>query len=256
VGLDREDEPAREAAAIAEVARLVASAGPAPRALPFFGMDHPSGTRLELLDELAGRGIFRKYEHVLLPGAGLGAGARYLAVRLGCTATATSATADEAQRAHLLTARAGLDWQVFHAGAAPDALPFATAAFTHVWIVETLPRLGAVAHVLAEAARVLRPGGHFAVQDLVDHDGGELAERGHVTAREREGQLGAAGFVEIVGRDVTAQARDHRSDDAAAWQRLARRFGGQHPLVRERNLIASALEGGRLRVAQFTARRP
>src|SRR5262245_6205825 len=102
----------QRASVVADVARALAASAPPSRGLPFFGLDHPSGTPLSLLDALAARGIFRKYEHVLDLGGGLGASARYLAARLGCTATATARLPEEAAAAASLTARAGLDWQV------------------------------------------------------------------------------------------------------------------------------------------------
>src|SRR5262249_58195732 len=111
------DDPgawAARAAAIVEVARAAAAAGPAARGRPFFALDHRSPTPLELVDDLASRGIFRKYEHVLDLGGGLGATTRHLATRLGCTATATARSSAEAAAGRLLTCRAALDWQVFH----------------------------------------------------------------------------------------------------------------------------------------------
>jgi len=63
---------AERAAALVDVVREVAATGPPPKGRPFFGLDHRSGTALELVEDLATRGIFRKYEHVLDLGGGLG----------------------------------------------------------------------------------------------------------------------------------------------------------------------------------------
>jgi ubiquinone/menaquinone biosynthesis C-methylase UbiE len=233
------------AAAIGDVARAVANGGPSPRGLPYFGLDHASGTRLGLLDELAAHGIFRKYEHVLDLGGGLGASTRYLASRLGCTATATGSAA-EARGGRLLTERVGLDRKVSHVAADAPRLPFADAAFTHVWVVEALARLGPRDVVLAEAARVLRPGGHFGVQELV-RDGAD--------DRVRQA-LEAVGIREVSVRDVTARAREHGSRQEIARAQLERRLGAAHPFVRERRAIEEALAAGRLRVVQLMGRRP
>jgi len=67
-------------AAIQEVVR--ARALPAPRGLPYLGLEHASGTNLNLLHALSTRGIFRKYELVLDVEAGLGGTSRWLAQRL------------------------------------------------------------------------------------------------------------------------------------------------------------------------------
>lgn len=252
------DDAARwraRADAILDVARGLADAGPAPRGQPFFALDHPSGTPLALVDELATRGIFRKYEHVLDFGAGLGATTRHLTTRLGCTATATAASPGQAAAGRLLTARAGLDWQVFHAVAEATRLPFAEAAFTHVWILDVLPGLGPTDRVLAEAFRVLRPGGHLGVQDLVlRRTDATLARRGFVRADVRRRDLDRAGFLEIAGGDVDAGAdpAPHRT----GWSRLAHRLGTDDALVRERDETERALASGALGLLQLTARRP
>ncbi len=173
-------------ATILDVARDAAAAAPPPPGLPFFGLDHATGTPLGLVDDLATRGIFRKYEHVLDLGGGIGATARYMAARLGCTATATARSLDEAAAGRMLTARAALDWQVRHVAADAACLPFAEAAFTHVWVIEALPVLGLVDRVLTEALRVLRPGGHLAVQDIVRVAPGPTAATASLaTASER-----------------------------------------------------------------------
>src|SRR5881628_2852606 len=69
---------------IEALVRTHRAAAPPPRALPYLGLEHASGTGFHLLDALAARGIFRKYELVLDLGAGLGGTSRWLASRLGC----------------------------------------------------------------------------------------------------------------------------------------------------------------------------
>src|SRR5207302_1603721 len=50
--------------------------------------------------------------------------------------------------------------------AAAAALPFRAARFTHVWFVESLSGVSDPGAALAEAHRVVRPGGGIAIQDL------------------------------------------------------------------------------------------
>ena len=243
--------------AIVEVARARWPGGPPPHGLPYFGIDHASGTALRLLDELTTRGIFRKYEHVLDLGSGLGATTRYLVTRLGCSATGTASTVADATVAHELTRRASLDWHATHLAADATRLPFAPEAFTHVWIVESLPRLGPVAAVLAEATRVLRPGGHFGMQDLaITEPDAALAAAGFATVEERAAALAATGLVEITVRDLTVHARDDDARSERAWHAFAERRGADDAMVRERSRLADGLSAGRLRVVQLTARRP
>src|SRR5213593_5236388 len=96
---------ARLAALVQELARARAAAAPAPRALPYLGLEHASGTGFHLLDALSTRGIFRKYELVLDLAAGLGGTSRWLAARLGCEVVGTTATVAEAAAGHALTRR-------------------------------------------------------------------------------------------------------------------------------------------------------
>jgi SAM-dependent methyltransferase len=254
------DAPAaRLAGAIQEVVRL--HAAPAPRGLPWLGLDHPSGTALHLLDALAARGIFRKYELVLDLGAGLGASSRWLAGRLGCEAVGTT-TAAEARAGGDLTRRAGLGRQVRLVPASPAALPFRPGRFTHVWILESLPRFADPDAVLAEAFRVVRRGGTIAVQDLVAAapDATEALPGWRLSsAGARTEALARAGFVDVDVRDRTTDAAEPSAQVTAARARLLARLDadpGLAPAARERRALGAALTRGALRVVQLLARRP
>src|SRR5438552_15577517 len=97
----------RLGALVAQIVREGARAAPPPPALPYLGLERPSGTAFALLDRMAARGIFRKYEHVLELSAGLGAHVRWLAARLGCEAVGTTASTAEATAGAMLTRRTG-----------------------------------------------------------------------------------------------------------------------------------------------------
>jgi ubiquinone/menaquinone biosynthesis C-methylase UbiE len=250
------DAWARRAVAIADVARASAAGGPPPPTHPYFALDHRSTTPLALVDDIATRGIFRKYEHVLDFGGGLGATTRYMTRRLGCTATATARSRAEVTAARGLTARAGLDWQVFHVAADPARLPFGGAAFTHVWILEALPGLGESAAALREAFRVLRPGGHLGLQELIAPGNDDVVRRRLAATRPHDDELASAGFVEIVRRDAGPDARWQSAQADAAWDRVVRMLGENDAWVSDRQTLASAHARGALAVVQLTARRP
>ncbi len=253
---------ARLAAAIETLVRAHKAATPAPRGLQYLGLERASGTGFHLLDALAARGIFRKYELVLDLGAGLGGTSRWLAARLGCEVVGTAASRAEADAGEALTRRAGLSPQVRLVPADPAALPFRAAHFTHVWILEALPRLPDPTAALREAHRVLRRGGTVAIQDLVCPDAVRTAAIPGwtpATAAERMAALERFGFVEVALRDRTAEAPERSAQVVAARDRLLARLRRDPrcaQLVREREALAAALADGTLRVVQLVARRP
>jgi SAM-dependent methyltransferase len=252
---------ARLGALVGALTRSLAAASPAPRGLPGYGLEHASGTARELLGRLSAHGIFRKYELVLDLGSDLGATGRWLATRLGCTVVATADDAGAAREGRGLTRRAGLTAQVFHVPASPTALPVRDARFTHVWAVESLPRLPDTA--LADAFRALRPGGHLALQDLVGTSADVPVVPGwrFTTRAARIADIEAVGFVEVAADDVTHASVERSAPVLAARQQLLHRLraAGDSALSREadvRDALSAALADGRLGVVQLVARRP
>jgi SAM-dependent methyltransferase len=254
---------ARLAATIDELTRRLTAAVPAPRGLPYLGLERPSGSGVQLLETLSTHGIFRKYELVLDLDGGLGPTARWLVGRLGCTAVVTTRNADTAHAGRTLTRRARLQGQVHHVCARTEALPFADARFTHVWLVETLPQVDDAPAALAEARRVVRPGGYLAMQDLVTPDPARapaLEGWRFATVEERRAALRDAGFVDLDEQPVTeigersarvvaARARFHARLDASS-------DGALRDLARERAALGAALDDGSVRLVQLVARRP
>jgi len=244
-------------AAIQEVVR--ARALPAPRGLPYLGLEHPSGTNLNLLHTLSTRGIFRKYELVLDVEAGLGATSRWLAQRLGCEVVGTTASAREALAAGDLARRARLAAHSRCVAARSDGLPFRPSRFTQVWMVETLPRLDDAGRALAEAARVLRHGGQLAIQDLVLRDEGVgLAIPGwrFQTVEARVAALRHLPLVDVEIHDRSAEAQERSAAVIAARERLLAALGrSDQRLTSERVALGDAVAGGLLRVVHILARR-
>jgi SAM-dependent methyltransferase len=254
---------ARLAATIEELTRRLTAAAPAPRGLPYLGLERPSGSGVQLLEALSTHGIFRKYELVLDLGGGLGATARWLAGRLGCTASVTTPDADAAAAGRVLTRRAALQTRVHHVCARTGALPFADARFTHVWLVETLPQVGNAPAALAEAWRVVRPGGYLAMQELVAPDPAKapvLEGWRFATLDARREALRGAGFVDLDEQPV-AEIGERSARMVAARARLHTRLqastdGALREVARERAVLAAALDDGSVRLIQIVARRP
>ena len=233
---------------------------PPPRGLPYLGLEHPSGTGFHLLDALSARGIFRKYELVLEVGAGLGGRARWLATRFGCEVVGATFTVEEAAAGMELGRRSRAHAGVLLVPAAPAALPFRAGRFTHVWLVESLSRLADPPAALAEAHRVVRPGGALAVQDLFRAERTAPVPGWRFTDPETYVEaFAAAGFIGIEVRDRTAEAAERAPRAAAARELLHARLRSDPrltALAAEREALGRALTDGALRVVQLVARRP
>lgn len=155
------------------LAKLGEEAGPAAADdLAFVDEFHLGGRQATV--ELAAALDLRPGIEVLDVGCGIGGAARVLAGRFGCRVVGIDLTPEYVQVAQALTAALGLAGQVEHRVASATALPFPDASFDvatmlHVGMnIEDKTALGRGVH------RVLRPGGTFAVYDVMRVGAGEL----------------------------------------------------------------------------------
>ena len=162
---------------------------PAPRDFPYFGLDHPEGATADRLERLSELGIFRFYERVLDLTAGLGGPARWLARRHGCTVLSIDRSRARAAASRLLVSRAHLGDAVAVGVAEFERLPVGDASFTHAWSVFGIEEETDARAIFAELFRVVRPGGHVALQERSRSE--EDLVRKHVAA------LQAVGFGEV-----------------------------------------------------------
>lgn len=114
-----------------------------------------------LLDQLA----IGPETRVLDIGSGIGGPARTIAARYGARVTGVDLTPDFVETARQLTETLGLNAE-FVAGSALD-LPFADASFDLATLLHVGMNIPDKRRLFAEAARVLAPGGTFAIFDVM-----------------------------------------------------------------------------------------
>jgi MPBQ/MSBQ methyltransferase len=118
-------------------------------------------------EALAGRLGVAPGTTVLDIGSGIGGPARFIAARHGCRVTGIDLTPEYVAVAEELTRRVGLLGRVrFQVASALD-LPFAPASFQAATLVHVGMNIADKDRLFAEAARVLVPGGTFAVYEVM-----------------------------------------------------------------------------------------
>jgi SAM-dependent methyltransferase len=112
--------------------------------------------------------------HLLDLGSGLGGPARHLAATHGCRITGIDLSTEYVAVATSLTRRMGLSNQVnFHEGSA-IALPFEETTFDGATLLHVGMNIADKRALCASVHRVLRPGGFFAIYDVMRTGPGDL----------------------------------------------------------------------------------
>lgn len=126
-----------------------------------------SSTLLRELGENAGA-VFRPGVRVLDLGAGIGGAARKLATETGVSVTCFNLCAEQNAANVAMTAEAGLDHLVSVVEGSFEELPAEwTATFDIVWSQDAFCHSNSKARVYSEVSRVLVPGGHLMLIDLM-----------------------------------------------------------------------------------------
>jgi SAM-dependent methyltransferase len=205
-----------------------------------YDQDHFGG--LEAVDILAAKAGIDAASHVLDVCSGMGGPARYLASRLGCRVTGLDITQSRHQSSIRLTELVGLQHLVAFRHGSALAMPFADASFDVVIGQEAFAHVPDKQRLIAECARVVKPGGRIAFTDIM------AGERLTPTAAARVGRdMAFAGFETLEGYarllEVSGCTVVEREDLTARWaeilvQRLAmyralrestvERFGAAH----------------------------
>ena len=191
----------------------IALDGLSEEVLKDYDQDHFGG--LEALDVLAEKAGIDAKTRVLDVCSGMGGPARYLAHRRGCRVTGLDITESRHEGAVRLTALVGLDHLVdCRLGNALD-MPFADASFDVVIGQEAFAHVPDKPRLIAECARVVRPGGAIAFTDILRRAALSAAEferlQSGMTFQSLETLDGYAGLLARCGCALIVQ------DDLSAW---------------------------------------
>ncbi len=167
-------------------------------------------------------------------GSGYGGAARYLARRFGCKVTALNLSEKENARNRELSAEAGLDKLVDVVDGSFEAIPLADASVDIVWSQDAILHSGRRDQVIAEVARVLKPGGDFVFTDPMESGNCDRADLEAVLARIHLETLGSPEFYE--------RAAKSQGLELVAWEEKTPQ------LVRHYSRVAEELSAQRARL--------
>lgn len=231
-----------------------------------FHIRGPEATR-EMSEEIGiGAGM-----QVLDVGCGLGGPSRRLASNYGCHVTGLDLTEAYCRVAEALSVRLGLDHLVsYRTGDALD-MPFEDERFDVLWTQHASMNISDKAQLYSEMYRVLKPGGHLAIYDIIAGPGGDVyfpvpwARDPSIsflaTGDELRLFLGAAEFNIISWRDTTEVGLAWFAAKSAQIKKHGRPILGYHMLLGDdfpqmaRNQLRSFNEN-RMALLQVIAKRP
>ena len=117
--------------------------------------------------ELAEMAAVRSGERVIDIGSGLGGPSRYLAAKYDCRVFGVDLSPTFVEASTFLAERSGLADKVTYRCADAMVLPFEDRHFDLAWTQHVAMNIGNRAQLYGEVHRVLRPGGRFAIYDIV-----------------------------------------------------------------------------------------
>jgi ubiquinone/menaquinone biosynthesis C-methylase UbiE len=183
-----------------QILDAVAARGIAPDAiteevLQHHDQDHYGGTAAT--DRLIAEAGVRADDVVLDVCSGMGGPARYLAWKTGCDVTGLDLTASRVEGAAELTRVAGLSHRVRFVHGNALAMPFGDASFTLAIAQEAFAHIPDKPRLVAECARVLRPGGRLVFSDIL--------HRGNLSPQDAQRLFDGMAFSQIATLDGYAQ---------------------------------------------------
>jgi ubiquinone/menaquinone biosynthesis C-methylase UbiE len=167
--------------------------------------------------ELAGQMNLDANSHVLDIGSGLGGPARTVAQAYGCRVTGIDLTQAFCDAATVMSDWVGLGKLTSFDQADATDLPFPDEHFDAAMTIHVAMNIAAKDKMYAEARRVLKPGGVFAVYDVLQGEGGDIfypvpwarePSISHLaTLEQTESLLTDAGFNVLAVEDSTDESQ-------------------------------------------------
>jgi MPBQ/MSBQ methyltransferase len=208
---------------------------------------HIGGT--EAVEELARGAGIRSGTRVLDLGSGLGGPARLFAHRFGATVHGVDVTPSFVETAASLTRRTGLSGRVSFSTGSALRLDFAPGEFDVATLVHVGMNIEDKDTLFAQAHRVLRPGGMFAIYDIMRTGDGHITfpmpwaahpTTSYVrTVEDYRSGLAAAGFTVVAERIRHGFA-------VGALQRMLERMADEGPQPLGQQLVLGADAPARL----------
>lgn len=135
-----------------------------------------------------------KDSKVLDVGAGYGGSMRYIAKRFGCHCVALNLSEIENERDREMNKEQGLDHLIDVVDASFEKIDFPDNTFDVVWSQDAILHSDNRDRVLAEVARVLKPGGEFIMTDPMQDDSCPEGVLDPILNRIHLNSLGSPGF--------------------------------------------------------------
>ena len=197
--------------------------------------------------------------YVLDVGAGYGGSMRYLAKKFGCKCVALNLSEAENERDRQKNKEQGLDHLVEVVDGDFTNLPYGDNTFDVIWSQDAILHSGDREKVIAEAVRVLKPGGELIFTDPMQSDDADSAKLQPVYDRIHLSSLGSPGFYreqakkhgleELDFEDYSYQLTNHYSrvrEELDKKQEACRQAGvSQEYIDRMKNGLEHWVENGK-----------